>query len=111
MPAYPTSPGFNTSVKPLTRTRTRVSESGIPRQQDLSDVPTYEITVEHPIITTADMATLHSFYDTNQYADLTITAGDGRAYDAWYLTPYESRKVRNSGNFLTARTKLVATPQ
>jgi len=109
MATYPTSPAYRTTVRPITRTRTKVSESGIPRQQNLSAVTAFEITVEHPLITASEISTLQSFHDTNAYNDNEIVGNDGDTYDCWFAEDYTIRAI--SSTYSTATTRLVANRQ
>ena len=109
MATYPTAPGYRTAIKPLTKTRTRVSESGIPRQQDLAAETAFEIMVEHPLITASEVSTLQAFYNANAYSDNTILGNDGDTYDVWFVEDYTIRAV--SPTISTVSTRLVGNRQ
>lgn len=109
MATYPSSPGYKTNIRPISKTRTNVSESGIPRQQNLGAETAFEIFVEHPLIEAADVSTLQSFYNTNAYNDNVITGSDGDTYDCWFAEDYTIRPI--SASFFTASTRLVANRQ
>lgn len=109
MAAYPSSVPFKTTIRPLTRVRLEPSESGVVRGQSLSAVHAYEILVEHPFCTAAQVATLQSFFSTNEYADNTIPGNDGNTYDCWFLQDYQITPV--SGTYFNVTTRLAANRQ
>ena len=109
MPAYPTTPAYKSTVKPISRTRFKTTESGKARGNNLAGETLYRITVEHPFITSSQVTTLQTFYDTNKDADNTITANDGRTYDV----NFESDFTFNTTNqtYFTAKTTLIGNRQ
>lgn len=109
MAAYPTSPAFKSTVKPASKLRLNVTESGKVRASSLAEEDVYRIEVIHPLITSAEVNTLQSFYTTNRYSDNTITASDGDAYDCWFESDYEIESV--GPTFFNARTTLIANRQ
>lgn len=109
MAAYPTTPEFRTVIRPLTRTRTFVSESGVPRQQNLGEETAFRIEVVHPFITSAQVSTLQTFYNTNAYNDNTIVGNDGDTYDVLFETDYEI--IFRSPTLFDAKCVLVGTRQ
>lgn len=111
MAAYPTSPSFRTSVEPLNETTITVSESGVPRGTNLTASTAVRIIVEHPAISSSQVATLRSFYNTNKSADNTITAADGVTYDVNFKSAYRVFSFKNSPTLFTATTELVGNAQ
>lgn len=109
MAAYPTSPAFKTKVTPLTQLRVQVAESGKVRGSSLSEETAHTIEVVHPLITSSEVSSLQTFYDTNRYEDNTIPASDGNTYDFWYQSDYTIEVV--SATFFNARVTLVANRQ
>lgn len=83
MAAYPTLP-MRTRVRVLNDRQAEFSESGAVRMQDFGAVRIYEISVDHPLITTSEASTLRSFYESNRLVSLTITAGDGYTYTVYF---------------------------
>jgi hypothetical protein len=86
-----------------------VSESGVPRQQNLGEETAFRIEVTHPLITSAQVTTLQSFYTTNAYNDNTIVGNDGDTYDVLFETDYEI--MHNGGTWFTAKCVMVGTRQ
>ena len=109
MAAYPTTPYFNTNVRPLTKVRTQIAESGVIKSTNLAEEDAYTIDVEHPGITSADVSTLQSFYQTNKYNSNTIPAADGNTYDFVFTEDYRIERI--SATYFTARNRLVANRQ
>ena len=111
MAAYPTSPSFRTTVQPLNETTITVSESGIPRGTNLTASSAVRIVVEHPAISSSQVATLRSFYETNKSSDNTITAADGVTYDVNFKAGYSVTSFKNSSTLFTATITLVGNAQ
>lgn len=109
MAAYPTSPAFKSRVVPITSTNARIAESGKVRSYSLGEGDAYRIIVVHPVITSAELATIESFYATNKHADNTITPNDGNTYDCWFEGPIEVTEI--SAVFFTATVRLLAERQ
>lgn len=94
MAAYP-SLGRRTRVRALNNRKTDISESGTVRIVDLSAAQVYQINVEHPLIDSTDRATLRSFWTTNKNLVVTITAGDGYSYDAYFVNEPEVEVINS----------------
>lgn len=94
MAAYP-SIGKRTKVRALNDRKTDVSEAGTVRIVDLSAAQVYQIAVEHPLINSTDLATLRTFWTTNKNLVVTISAGDGYSYDAYFVNEPEVEVVNS----------------
>lgn len=109
MASYPTTPAFKSTVKPISRTRFRTTESGKARGNNLAGETLYRITVEHPFITSAQVTTLQTFYSTNKDSDNTITANDGRTYDVNFEQDYGFSTT--NATYFVAKTTLIGNVQ
>lgn len=89
--------------------RVQLSESGKIRGSSLSEENAFLIEVVHPLITSAQVTSLQSFYDTNKYDDNTIPASDGNTYDFLYQVDYTIEVV--SAAFFNARVTLLGNRQ
>jgi len=95
MAAYPTTPGFKTnSIRPLMKVRPRPAESGLIRGSSLASSYPMRITITHPLITAAEMATLRTWWDTNKDSDNTLIAR-GITYDVNVETDYDVSDERS----------------
>lgn len=111
MAAYPTSPSFRTTVEPINQTNFTLTESGVPRGTNITADTAYRITVTHPAITSSQVATLRSFFSTNQSADNTITANDGVTYDVNFRSNYRVTLFENSPTLFNAEVQLIGNAQ
>lgn len=95
MAAYPSlaSVPRETSIRPATRRRFDYADDGTVRGRSLGEEDAYEITVTHPVITAAELATLRAFYDTNKDVDNTIDGPDGEDYDVNFQSDYTVRQI------------------
>ena len=84
MASYP-SIGKKTKVRALNNRPVDISDAGTPRIVDLAAAQVYQIDVEHPLINSTDLATLRTFWTTNKNLNVTLSAGDGYNYDAWFV--------------------------
>lgn len=94
MAAYP-SIGKRTKVRALNDRKTDISEAGTVRIVDLSAAQVYQIAVEHPLLNSTDLATLRTFWTTNKNLVVTISAGDGYSYDAYFVNEPEVEVVNS----------------
>jgi hypothetical protein len=92
--AYP-SIGKRTKVRALNDRKTDISEAGTVRIVDLSAAQVYQIAVEHPLLNSTDLATLRTFWTTNKNLVVTISAGDGYSYDAYFVNEPEVEVVNS----------------
>lgn len=105
MAAYP-SIGLRHTIAPVTQRSVDVSDAGTIRSVDLSTGVAYSITIEHPLITTAQVTTLESFYSTNKTASNTITLR-GVSYTFQFSGAYTIQSVNS--NWYNASVNLIAT--
>lgn len=78
--AYPTLPML-TKVRPAQSIVRDRSDGGTVRVASLGIADRYDIEVEHPLLDSTDKGTLTTFWGSNKYTVITITAGDGHTYD------------------------------
>lgn len=107
MATYPTTIGKKTTVRALNDRKTDISEAGTVRIVDLSAAQVYEIRVEHPLITSAQLSTLRTFWTTNKNAANTIAAGDGYSYSGYFVNEFEVDVINDS--WATARCTIVGS--
>tara|TARA_A100001201_G_scaffold143757_1_gene147257 strand:+ start:7208 stop:7537 length:330 start_codon:yes stop_codon:yes gene_type:complete len=106
MPALPTTPPFRTRVSPATKNTAKLAESKKVRLYSLGEGDAYRITVSYPFITSAQLSTLETFYDTNRDLDNTISASDGNSYNCWFESGFTV--VNNGPTYFTASATLLA---
>lgn len=80
MANYPTLP-LLTKVTPANGVDIDISSGGGVRGRDLGAANVYKVDITHPLIDSAELATLTTFYGTNKGLVVTVTAGDGNTYD------------------------------
>lgn len=95
MAAYP-SIGMRTRVRAMNDRKADVSDAGTVRLVDLGASQVYQITVEHPLLGSTDLATLRSFWTTNKNLSVTLTAGDGYTYSVYFINEPDVEVVNST---------------
>lgn len=106
MATYP-SIAKKTRVRALNDRKTDVSDAGDVRIVDLSAAQVYEVTIEHPFVSSADLATLRTFWTTNKNASNTIAAGDGYSYAGYFVNEFEVDVINST--WANARCTIVGS--
>ena len=104
MAAYPNI-GLQFDIKPLTGPTPDVAQSGKVRSVDLTSEPAFRITIQHPLATLAQKATLMAFYAANKSNLNTITLG-GVDYSFHFEQSYSERSV--SATYYDLATSVLA---
>jgi hypothetical protein len=105
MAAYP-SVGLMFDIKPVSEITNDISEAGTVRTANLNNATVYRIGLTHPLISSTDVGTLRTFFDTYKYTSNTITLA-GVAYDVRF--EYDYQVSSDSAVWFTARTSLIGT--
>ena len=108
MATYPDVPTKTRQIKPVNKLKTDISHGGTLRAQDLSATTQYEITLDHPLLTAAQVTTLEDFFTANKNTVITTLAlSDGNTYDCLHV--HEPEVQNEKGYFARCTQRLIGT--
>ena len=106
MPTLSTGLGFQSSIRPLNNALPNKLANGVHSSADLAAVKLYDIEILYPNITSTDMGTLFSTWNTNKHGEITTPAlSDGNTYTGLF----KEQPVVNSVNYPSIRVTVRIT--
>ena len=91
-------------IKPRDNAIKRQVSKGLHGTIDLAATELYDITITHPLVSKANVATLKSFWDTNKDLSITTqTLSDGNTYNAFMVNQPSVEIVSENARNVTQR--------